>query len=443
VGIARAVVSFTPETVQEFTVQTSAYSAEFGQTGGGTINVTTKSGTNNFNGTALVYHRNPKFNARPFRTGTGPRPPNNLRYTNVSISAGGPVFLPAFGEGGSPLYNGRDRTFFFFAIEPRWRQDFLQATTLIPTAAEQAGDFRNVVRTASGYLPADIAAQFNRATIGQANIFQQFVLVGNQLRPITLTTGNRFCQFGETPTSGGTANPQCLASNTNYNPQLNVIPQAFIDPTAQKLLQFLPTPGDYFIDDAGFVRNATIQRFVRQDETRYTIKLDHSFTKNNKANFRYTLTPAIGIRGFGSDVNGNTAAYSDASQVLFSDNHIFTPNLVNDLRINYTRGIFSEDFSPEFSINGGRNLATELGLPSLTEGGIPLFSFAGDTVSGGGYNAFSDIGSSGSTNNFNKEERYNLNDIVYYNRGNMTWKFGFDLSHAKLNVKPFFPASGG
>ena len=46
VGIARAVVSFTPETVQEFTVQTSAYSAEFGQTGGGVINATTKSGTN-------------------------------------------------------------------------------------------------------------------------------------------------------------------------------------------------------------------------------------------------------------------------------------------------------------------------------------------------------------------------------------------------------------
>ena len=46
VGIARAVVSFTPETVQEFTVQTSAYSAEFGNTSGGVINATTKSGTN-------------------------------------------------------------------------------------------------------------------------------------------------------------------------------------------------------------------------------------------------------------------------------------------------------------------------------------------------------------------------------------------------------------
>jgi hypothetical protein len=84
VGIARAVVSFTPETVQEFTVQTSAYSAEYGNTGGGIINATTKSGTNDFNGVALWYHRNPVHNARAYTIGSGPRTPNNRRYNQVS-----------------------------------------------------------------------------------------------------------------------------------------------------------------------------------------------------------------------------------------------------------------------------------------------------------------------------------------------------------------------
>ena len=121
VGLARSVVSFTPETVQEFTVQTSAYSAEYGNTGGGTINITTKSGTNNFNGVALWYTRNPKFNAVPFSTSNAPRPKNNLRSNQVSVTLGGPIFLPKFGEGGSPIYNGRDKSFFFFAYEPRWR----------------------------------------------------------------------------------------------------------------------------------------------------------------------------------------------------------------------------------------------------------------------------------------------------------------------------------
>ena len=431
--------------MQEFTIQTSAYSAEFGQTGGGVINATTKSGTNNFNGTALWYHRNPETNARPFRIGTGPRPPNNLRYNQISVTVGGPVILPAFGEGGKPFYNGKDRTFFFFAWEPRYRRDFVVATTLLPTAAERSGDFRNLVRTTSGWLPADVAARFNQISTGQANIYQQFTRdASGRLIPITLGTGQTYCQFGVTPgvTPGVTTNaagqPVCTAAYVP-NPALNVIPQNFIDPTTPRVLQFMPQAGDYFIDESGLVRNYLVNRFVRQDETRYTVRLDHNITENNKANFRYTLTPAVGIRGFGSDVNGNSAAYSDASQYLLSDNHIFSPSVINDLRLNYTRGVFSEDFSPEFSINGGRNLANELGLPSLTSGGLPLFTVSGD----GGYNAFTDIGSSGSTNNYNKEERYNINDIVYWNRENQTWKFGFDLSRATLNVQPFFGASGG
>jgi hypothetical protein len=410
VGIARAIVSFTPETVQEFTVQTSAYSAEFGQTGGGVINATTKSGTNDFNGVALWYTRNPVTNARPWRIGTGPRPPNNLRYNQVSLTAGGPVFVPK-------VYDGRNRTFFFFAYEPRYRRDFVSQSTILPTDAERGGDFSNLVRTSSGWLPADVAARFNLTSVGPTTIYQQFNQVNGKLVPIILGTGQTFQPFPG-----------------------NKIPTGLIDPTALKILEFMPKGGDYFIDDAGLVRNYLINRFVRQDETRYTVRIDHTIADANKINFRLTVTPAVGIRGFGSDVNGNTAAYSDAKQFVVADNHIFSPTVINDLRLSYTRGVFSEDFSPEFSIKGGRNLATELGLPSLTTGGIPLFQVSADT---NGYNAFSDVGSSGSTNNFNVEERFSINDIIYWTKGNMNWKFGTDLGYARLNVIPFFAASGG
>jgi hypothetical protein len=449
VGIARAVVSFTPETVQEFTVQTSSYSAEYGNTGGGIINATTKSGTNSFNGVALWYHRNPTTNARPYIIGSGPRNPNNRRYNQVSVTVGGPVFLPKFGEGGDSLYDGRNRTFFFFAYEPRWLRDFLDQSTLLPTAAERAGDFRGLVRTSSGLLPAAVAARFNLASIGPANIYQQFTLVGGQLVPIVLVnipgrtpvTSYQFCQFNDPRATIVNGQPMCTPEvNAAANPNLNVIPGAFIDPTAPNILGFMPPPSDnYFIDSAGLVRNHIISRFVQQDETRYTLRLDHRITDKNSIYFRYSKTPAVGVRGFGSDVNGNSAAYSDAKQYLISNNHIFSPSVVNDLRLNYTRGVFSEDFSPEFSINGGRNLANELGLPSLTSGGMPLFQISQD----GQTNAFADVGSSGSTNNFNVEERYNINDVVSWVRGNQTWKFGVDLNYARLNVIPFFGASGG
>ena len=137
----------------------------------------------------------------------------------------------------------------------------------------------------------------------------------------------------------------------------------------------MPPAGNYFLD-GGNVRNFFLQRSVTQNENRYTLRLDHNFTDNFKANFRYTTTPAIGIRSAGNDINGNSGVYSDAKQYLLAFNHLISPTVVNDLRLNYTRGDFSEDFSPEFAIKTGRSFAGDLGIPHLTEGGIPLFLIA-------------------------------------------------------------------
>jgi hypothetical protein len=416
VGIARAVVSFSPETVQEFTVQTSAYSAEFGQTGGGVINVTTKSGTNRLTGTALWYTRNPATNAQLWTNGSS-RPPNNLRENQLSFTVGGPVYLPRFGEGGKAFYNGHDRTFFFFAAEPRWRQDFLVVDTLLPTPAERAGDFSGLVRTGSGFLPAAIAAQFNQTVLSPATIYKQFNLIGNQLKPIILPANQTFQPFAG-----------------------NIIPQSMIDPTAVKLLQFMPAGGGYYLTGGGLVANYQVNRFVQQNETRYTTRIDHAISNKNHLNLRFTVVPAVGIKGFGSDVNGNGATYSNSKQFVISDTHTFTANVINELRLDYIRGTFSDDYSPEFSIKGGRNLATEFGIPSLTSGGMPLFQISSDANA---YNAFANIGSAGSTNNYNVEERYDASDTISWIRGNHSLKFGGNVDHALLNVIPFFGASGG
>src|SRR4029450_11462705 len=108
-------------------------------------------------------------------------------------------------EGGQSLYNGKDRTFFFFAYEPRWRKDFVTQSGLVPSAAELAGDFRNLVRTASGIVPQRVATQFGLTSNGNANIYQQFVLSNGRLVPIPLinipgrtpTTSYQYCQFGD------------------------------------------------------------------------------------------------------------------------------------------------------------------------------------------------------------------------------------------------------
>src|SRR5581483_7377088 len=119
VGLAREAVSFSPETVQEFTVTTNGFDAQYGKTGGGIISVTTKSGTNDYHGLALWYLRNPDTNAAPFTLATTNRPVNNQRWNQFSGQLGGPVVIPK-------LYNGRNKTFFYFAGEPRYQSDKAQ-----------------------------------------------------------------------------------------------------------------------------------------------------------------------------------------------------------------------------------------------------------------------------------------------------------------------------
>jgi hypothetical protein len=457
VGIARSVVSFTPETVQEFAVQSSAYSAEFGTTGGGVINITTKSGAKDIFGTALWYHRNPKTNARAWNQGTAPRPANNLRSNQASFTVGGPIMFPNFGDDGPAIYNGRKRgSFFFFAWEPRWRNDFTSGSALVPTAAERSGNFRDLVLTTnSGWLPRSVATQFGQALVAGAdnNIYQQFTLrPGGGLDPIVVpaVAGNQYCPFGWSAAIGVSFNaqnqPYCTAAqaaaqitNIANNPALNVVPSAFMDPAALRLLEFMDPAGDYFLDN-GAVRNLFTVRQASQNESRFTVRIDHNITDRAKATFRWTKTPAVGVRASnGSDINGNQGIYSDATQYLGTLNYIFSPTITNEARFNYTHGTFSEDYSPEFSIMSGRNLSTELGMRSLTTGGMPLMTGWGND----GQYAAPDIGSSLSTNNFNTETRYDISDTMYWTTGNMSWKIGGGFNRARLEVTPFFAAAGG
>ena len=114
-GISSSVQSATQpsvEAIQEFAVQTSNFAAEFGQAGGGLFNVTMRSGTNQFHGSGYDYFVNEALNAGvPFtNNGKGGLLRPRVRRNDYGFSLGGPVEIPK-------LYNGRDKTFFFFNFE--------------------------------------------------------------------------------------------------------------------------------------------------------------------------------------------------------------------------------------------------------------------------------------------------------------------------------------
>ena len=92
--------------MEEFKVQSNTMSAEFGFTAGGVVNIVIKSGTNDFHGSAIYFLRNDAFDARRAYTASK----EVFRYNQYGASLGGPVLLPK-------LYNGKDRSFFFFNYE--------------------------------------------------------------------------------------------------------------------------------------------------------------------------------------------------------------------------------------------------------------------------------------------------------------------------------------
>jgi len=120
--------------IQEFKVQSHNDLAEFGGVVGGVINVVTKGGTNTLHGSAWEYLRNEQLDARNYFLPVR----NPLRQNQFGVTLGGPVVVPR-------LYNGKDKTFFFFAYEGFRQSQAAQSIVRAPTAAELNGDFSSLL----------------------------------------------------------------------------------------------------------------------------------------------------------------------------------------------------------------------------------------------------------------------------------------------------------
>ena len=149
VTIGVPTLSFEPpiESLQEFNVASSNYSAEL-RTGGGVVQMTTRSGTNRFHGSAYEYLRNDKFDARNFNSGG--KPP--LRYNLVGASLGGPI--------------KKDKTHFFFNFEGLRRTNGGTVIQSLPNPAETRGDFsQNPIRPPPAGRPSRATSFRRRASI--------------------------------------------------------------------------------------------------------------------------------------------------------------------------------------------------------------------------------------------------------------------------------------
>lgn len=144
------------DALQEFKVQTSNYSAEYGRLAGPVINLVIKKGTNKFRGSIFEFVRNDAFDARYHFDAPGVK--SELRRNQFGATIGGPVLIPH-------LYNGHDKTFFLFSWESYRQTNAVPTVTTVPSLLERAGDFSQSfnVKTQLPFAPNQLLDTFGGA----------------------------------------------------------------------------------------------------------------------------------------------------------------------------------------------------------------------------------------------------------------------------------------
>ncbi len=345
------------DTIQEFTIQAHSDKAEFGGFLGATISAVTRSGGNRFTGSAWEFVRNDILTARNPITHASLSSPPAFRQNQFGGTFGGPVLLPK-------VYDGRNRTFFFFAYERfAFRRADVQLTR-VPTANEFSGNFSDSV-------------------LGRA-IFD----------PATTRSGE-----------GGTVLRDQFPGNT--------VPAARIDKMAQGYLKLMvPTP-NYF--DPGNVNVNRIDVFpVKQNKNDYSIRLDHRFRDQDNVWFRFSQTNDLTNSLLTALVKRGDSR--DRRNIGVNWTHLFSPTLFLDSRFFHS----GHPFKRLDEVEGGSAAVVAVGFSQakIDRYNIPDFLGVGafnTPYLNGKYQTLTNV-------------PYGFSESFSWIKGRHSAKFGFQLS---------------
>lgn len=194
-GPANLTLAVSQDATAEFKVQTNSYDAEYGRTGGGTVNITLKSGANTVHGALYDYERNTILDANLFQSNAAGIARAPLSWHQPGVEFDGPVVLPH-------LYNGRDKTFFMVNLE--WIRENQPSTNIdtVPTIPERTGNFTGLVQ--SNGQPITIYDPLTTTLQGGQNLRTPFagnIIPANRLNP----TGQAIMNFIPLPNAPGTS----------------------------------------------------------------------------------------------------------------------------------------------------------------------------------------------------------------------------------------------
>lgn len=324
-GIGQVDTDPPVEVIKEFRVVQNSYAAEYGGSAGGLIISTTKSGTNEFHGSAFEFFRNDKMDAAgffaPIQDGRKVRAP--LRYNLFGGTLGGPII--------------KDRTHFFAGYEGTRRSDGSTQILTVPTDLQRAGDFSETFNV-------------------QGRLLQLYDPLTNQ------TVDGRIIRQ---PFAG------------------NVIPQSRIDPVSRALLDFWPRPNRPPVNIAG-AQNFAANRAQRFERDNVTARVDHVFSNANRFYYRMVINkdPIFWTSNYPDPIADPQGTFtSDRLQqtYLFADTHTLSPNLILDARFS-----FSTRRAIAAPAGLGSDIVERIGLKGVPSGTFPVIAPAGIANLGNG-----------------------------------------------------------
>ena len=407
-----------PNAFQEFTVSTSSYSAEFGNSTGGIVNFTIKTGSNDFHGEAYLFHINNALNANIDRNrilnannpscvlqnvGCLKRPLD--RQFDYGFSVGGPLYIPRFGEGGASTYSGKNKTFFFFNYGG-YRTFQSEAVELtVPTVRMRNGDFGEL-------LTDPYVLQFFG---GPVQIFDPAQNPGSR----TAIPGNRLDQY-----LGGSR-----ISNIGRN-----------------FVNLFPLPNQTGPNGSTVFRNFRANTTTTSRTDYYVTKITHNVTDRQSLNFSYTFRKLPSIKGGFPRFDEPFVAQGVWDQLFKSyyaraqHDWTLTSNFINHFNAGFSRSdVSNRNFS------SGVAKVSDLGLsPTATQNrGLPLVGFPGygDAVSSTDPRAYQPGGSTFFDNRV-RDNSEHFSDVATLIRGRHTMKFGGELRIQQLNNAAHFDIGG-
>jgi hypothetical protein len=192
-------VAYNPpvDAVQEVKVETFQTDAAYGHTGGGTVNVVMKGGTNSLHGTAYDFNQVSRLAATPYFTNRSGQIKPTSNFNQWGINSGGPIWIPK-------VFDGRNRVFWFFAYEGI-RDSFPEPlTATVPTAAERNGDFSQLLTVNSTYQLYDPLTGVQEGSRVRRTPFTGNIIPANRLSAIA----KNYMPFYPLPNQAGRADGQ-------------------------------------------------------------------------------------------------------------------------------------------------------------------------------------------------------------------------------------------